>query len=409
MLKDFRAVAGSGSVASQDQTREAADALLLRSKTWSVEQRLGSGAAAALLGKGSAELSIEELRRHSTLLAQLEPALQKATRPASDAKSKHSRDIQMIRLGGYPVTGLPSHVAGLPLVRDVSRGCLRMASSPADHEPDLNTLRSRYVFNIAGFPYAGHLAFISRKASKPSIEACSIFMVTANQALTAAHCLFADGDRNSPRDVSREEHRLFLAKGEASEERLVDACYERIVGAGCAYHVGRITHVRFLRTLTWEPPERRAPPHPDVAVLTVDFGGYAPSRLPRLAPADAKEAKWITLVGFGARPLEQDRPGIELQAAWQNTTLVSGQPYFRWSQESTTTAGGICKGDSGGPVLLGFRNGADAEVHEVTGIISYTVTDGSGGKACKNGDGFAVNLAMTLRSPLCQAVAMAGC
>lgn len=183
-----------------------------------------------------------------------------------------------------------------------------------------------YLTQQAQFNLASHVVGLVDTGVPSTHSICSAVLIGPNIALTAAHCV-----------AKAEIANLFIVADDATF-----AVFSRHTVSRVLIHPNYKPKNSIIPTL-------EAPTY-DLAVIK--FDGIMPERfsaVPLLKPSTDRFNIWPVVAGYGYTSREKMDVGILRFTLLKVNSYILKQNYFYADQ---TNGLGICKGDSGGPVLM---------------------------------------------------------
>jgi Trypsin len=271
----------------------------------------------------------------------------KASGPFSDPQPNPSTQITLAGTPRLPPSILPKGVqasSGPPLVWFRAAGPVQVTELWQGRRPE--------GFNPVGFPEVVWLANLRTK------EECTGTLVSASIVLTAAHCV--DSGSTTADLIVITHHR-----DAKQQSRCAAAMEER--------RYIRCTVGRFNKTLgiAIHPNYLAGKAEYDLALIRLSKG------LSDVKPAVidfTNKFSRVTLAGFGVTNLTKDASQQDnndlaqrIEVGWHDGSVVREEVTMTWYVKGTS---GTCRGDSGGPIYEGYRDGyATDEVHALVGVI----------------------------------------
>ena len=197
-----------------------------------------------------------------------------------------------------------------------------------------------YLTPQAQAKLASHLVGLVDTTDTSTHSICSAVLISPNTALTAAHCVSKVNINN-----------LFIVADDATF-------------AVFARHKVQAVLVHPKYTSTFVP--KTDTPNYDLAL--VKFEGTLPAQfkpLSLLETATDRKNIWPVVAGYGYTSREKMDPGILRFTLLKVESYITQQNYFSADQSSGR---GICKGDSGGPVLM--TRGEDFVLMGITSLAA---------------------------------------
>ncbi len=263
---------------------------------------------------------------------------------------------------------------------DPAHPCFRVATA-ADMKLDPATNHTNRYWEPNGFRDVGAMVTYAPGTAAPW-SICTVTRMSSTHILTAMHCVIDSkrGEAVVKHDFTAAGTRtLFLFPKLDGTPLNIALCFQ--APSNCGFFVATPAAPATLADkATW--PSSSAAPIPDVALVAAAFDPAMPAPTTRLASKLVSPER-ITLAGFGFSDLNPSSPGWGVPlVSWQQSTTTIDKLDLQWSADRSSGQGGVCHGDSGGPVYDGDIAGLNGEIRIIGGVTSSGAIDNTSTALC---------------------------